>query len=58
MNRIRRQMLEMFFLLPCLLAVPGIRGISRISRISRTRAAGEYVVIDGWVMKRSDIESG
>jgi hypothetical protein len=52
MNRIRRQMLEMFFLLPCLLAVPGIRGISGI------RAAGEYVVIDGWVMKRSDVESG
>jgi hypothetical protein len=46
MNRIRRQMLEMFFLLPCMLAAPGIR------------AAGEYVVVDGWIMKRSDIEPG
>lgn len=46
MNRIRRRLLKIFIiLLPSSLTVPKIF------------AAQEYVVIDGWVMKRSDIES-
>jgi hypothetical protein len=45
MNRIRRRLLEVFSLCPLSLA------------LSRIFVSTEYVVIDGWVMKRSDVET-
>ncbi len=44
MNRMRRRLMKMFVIVPSLLALP------------RMIPTPEYVVIDGWVMKRSDLE--
>jgi hypothetical protein len=46
MNRVRRHLLKVFSIWPLSLAAPGIL------------AAQVYVVIDGWVMKRTDLKAG
>jgi len=44
-NRIRRGLLQLFLVWPLPVAA------------ARTPAAEEYVIIDGWVMRRSDLEA-
>jgi hypothetical protein len=44
MKRMRRRLLKIFVILPLSLLAP------------RLLADNEYIVIDGWVMKRSDID--
>jgi len=45
MNHLRRDLLKLFLVWPLPLAA------------ARVQAAEEYVIVDGWVMKRTDLES-
>ena len=44
MHRIRRDLLKLFLVWPLPLAA------------ARAQAAEEYVIVDGWVMKRTDLQ--